>query len=59
MLPRQRAARSAFMLLVIGPVLLLTPIMAWHYRLANTKSARPVWSRVAAGRRVALSADND
>ena len=34
----------AFMLLVIGPVLLLTPIMAWHYRLANTKSAfRPQW----------------
>jgi cytochrome o ubiquinol oxidase subunit 2 len=34
----------AFMLLVIGPVLLLTPIIAWHYRLANTKSAyRPQW----------------
>jgi cytochrome o ubiquinol oxidase subunit 2 len=34
----------AFMLLVIAPVLLLTPIMAWHYRLANTKSAfRPQW----------------
>jgi cytochrome o ubiquinol oxidase subunit II len=35
---------GAFMLLVIAPVLLLTPIMAWHYRLANTKSAfRPQW----------------
>ena len=33
------------MLFVIGPVLLLTPIFAWHYRLANTKSAyRPQWS---------------
>jgi cytochrome o ubiquinol oxidase subunit 2 len=35
---------SAVMLLVIGPVLLLTPLIAWHYRLANTKSAfRPQW----------------
>jgi cytochrome o ubiquinol oxidase subunit 2 len=35
---------GAVMLLVIGPVLLLTPIIAWHYRLANTKSAfRPQW----------------
>ncbi len=35
---------AAIMLLVIGPVLLLTPIIAWHYRLANTKSAfRPQW----------------
>jgi cytochrome o ubiquinol oxidase subunit 2 len=32
------------MLFVIGPVLLLTPLIAWHYRLANTKSAyRPQW----------------
>jgi cytochrome o ubiquinol oxidase subunit 2 len=32
------------MLFVIGPVLLLTPLMAWHYRLANTRSAyRPQW----------------
>lgn len=35
---------AVFMLLVIGPVLLLTPLMAWHYRLANTKHAfRPEW----------------
>ena len=33
------------MLFVIGPVILLTPVFAWHYRLANTKSAyRPEWS---------------
>ena len=33
------------MLFVIAPVLLLTPVFAWHYRLANTKSAyRPQWS---------------
>ena len=33
------------MLFVIGPVILLTPVFAWHYRLANTKSAyRPQWS---------------
>ena len=33
------------MLFVIGPVIVLTPIFAWHYRLANTKSAyRPQWS---------------
>ncbi len=32
------------MLFVIAPVLLLTPIFAWHYRLANTRSAyRPQW----------------
>jgi cytochrome o ubiquinol oxidase subunit 2 len=32
------------MLFVIGPVLLLTPLIAWHYRLANTRSAyRPQW----------------
>ena len=29
---------------VIAPVLILTPLVAWHYRLANTKSAyRPQW----------------
>ena len=33
------------MLFVIGPVLLLTPIFAWHYRLSNTKHAyRPQWA---------------
>ena len=33
------------MFFVVGPVLLLTPIFAWHYRLANTRSAyRPEWS---------------
>ena len=32
------------MLLVIGPVLLLVPLIAWHYRLANSRSAyRPQW----------------
>ena len=32
------------LLFVVGPVLLLTPIIAWHYRLSNTKSAyRPQW----------------
>ena len=32
------------MLFVIGPVLLLAPLFAWHYRLANTSSAyRPQW----------------
>lgn len=32
------------MLFVIGPVLVLTPLIAWHYRLSNTKSAyRPQW----------------
>ena len=32
------------LLFVVGPVLLLTPIVAWHYRLSNTKSAyRPQW----------------
>ena len=35
---------SAFMILVIAPVLVLTPLIAWHYRLANTKAAfRPQW----------------
>lgn len=33
------------MLFVIGPVLLLVPLFAWHYRLANTKNAyRPSWN---------------
>ena len=33
------------MLFVIGPVLLLTPLFAWHYRLSNTRSAyRPQWA---------------
>jgi cytochrome o ubiquinol oxidase subunit 2 len=32
------------MVFVIGPVLLLTPLIAWHYRLSNTQSAyRPQW----------------
>lgn len=32
------------MLFVIGPVLLLVPLVAWRYRLSNTKSAyRPQW----------------
>jgi cytochrome o ubiquinol oxidase subunit 2 len=32
------------LLFVAAPVLLLTPIFAWHYRLSNTKSAyRPQW----------------
>ena len=36
---------SFVMLFVIGPVLLLTPIFAWYYRLSNTKSAyRPEWA---------------
>ncbi len=29
---------------VIAPVLILTPLIAWHYRLANTRTAyRPQW----------------
>ena len=33
------------MLFVIGPVLLLVPLFAWHYRLSNTRSAyRPQWA---------------
>lgn len=32
------------MLFVIAPVLLLTPLVAWHYRLSNTHTAyRPKW----------------
>ncbi|AYJ84595.1 ubiquinol oxidase subunit II (plasmid) [Sphingomonas paeninsulae] len=35
---------GAVLIFVAGPVLLLTPIMAWHYRLSNTKSAfKPKW----------------
>ncbi|WP_342148176.1 COX aromatic rich motif-containing protein [Methylorubrum sp. SB2] len=34
----------AILIFVAAPVLLLTPIFAWHYRLSNTKSAyRPQW----------------
>lgn len=49
--PIASAIRSEFflvclvMLLVIMPVLILTPLIAWHYRLSNTKSAyRPRWA---------------
>ncbi|MCE4224960.1 cytochrome ubiquinol oxidase subunit II [Methylobacterium sp. C25] len=32
------------LIFVAGPVLVLTPIFAWHYRLSNTRSAyRPQW----------------
>jgi len=32
------------MLFVIGPVLVLVPLIAWHYRLSNTHSVfRPQW----------------
>jgi cytochrome o ubiquinol oxidase subunit 2 len=32
------------LIFIAGPVLLLTPIVAWHYRLSNKKSAfRPKW----------------
>jgi cytochrome o ubiquinol oxidase subunit 2 len=35
---------GAVLVFVAGPVLLLTPIIAWHYRLSNTHSAfRPNW----------------
>ena len=35
---------SVIMLFVIVPVLLLVPLIGWHYRLSNTKSAyRPQW----------------
>lgn len=35
---------GAVLVFVAGPVLLLTPIIAWHYRLANTKSTfKPKW----------------
>jgi cytochrome o ubiquinol oxidase subunit II len=34
----------AILILVIGPVLLLTPLFAWYYRISNTKSVyRPHW----------------
>ncbi len=49
--PIAAATRSEFllvcliMLFVIGPVLLLAPLFAWHYRLSNTRSAyRPQWA---------------
>ncbi len=49
--PVAAATRNEFllvclvMLFVIGPVLLLAPLIAWHYRLSNTRSAyRPQWS---------------
>jgi len=36
---------TAVMLFVIGPVLLLTPIIGWHYRQSNSNSAfRPQWT---------------
>ncbi len=48
--PVASAIKSEFLLVclillfVIGPVLLLTPLIAWHYRLSNTRSAyRPQW----------------
>jgi len=35
---------SLILLFVIGPVLILVPLVAWHYRLSNTRSAyRPQW----------------
>ncbi|KQP80350.1 ubiquinol oxidase subunit II [Methylobacterium sp. Leaf117] len=35
----------SILLFVVGPVLMLTPIIAWHYRISNTKSAyRPKWA---------------
>jgi cytochrome o ubiquinol oxidase subunit 2 len=34
----------AILLFVIGPVLLLTPLFAWYYRISNTKSVyQPQW----------------
>jgi cytochrome o ubiquinol oxidase subunit 2 len=48
--PIARAERHEFIIVgivlifVIAPVFILTPFIAWHYRLANTKSAfRPNW----------------
>ena len=36
---------GAVLLFVAGPVLLLTPLVAWHYRLSNTRDAyRPKWA---------------
>jgi cytochrome o ubiquinol oxidase subunit 2 len=35
---------GAVLIFVAGPVLLLTPLIAWHYRLSNTRDAfRPNW----------------
>ena len=32
------------MLFVVGPVLIMVPLIAWNYRLSNTSSAyRPQW----------------
>ena len=48
--PIASAMRSEFwfvcivLLFVVGPVFLLVPLIGWHYRLSNTKSAyRPQW----------------
>ena len=48
--PIAAAMRSEFwfvcivLLFVVGPVFLLVPLIGWHYRLSNTKSAyRPQW----------------
>lgn len=48
--PIARAERHEFIIVaivlvfVMAPVFILTPLIAWHYRLANTKSAfRPNW----------------
>jgi len=36
---------GAVLVFVAAPVLLLTPIVAWHYRLSNTRSAfKPDWN---------------
>lgn len=36
---------AAILALIAGPVLILTPIVAWHYRQANTNDAyRPNWN---------------
>ena len=38
------------MLFVIGPVLLLVPLVAWHYRLSNTRTRLPAAMGRSAGR---------
>jgi cytochrome o ubiquinol oxidase subunit 2 len=36
---------ACVLVFVAGPVLLLVPLFAWHYRLSNTRHAyRPNWS---------------
>jgi cytochrome o ubiquinol oxidase subunit 2 len=36
---------AVVLVFVAGPVLILTPLFAWHYRLSNTKNAfRPDWN---------------